>query len=98
MNQVFALTREFSRDVTAAMLVSLSKGMAAMLVSPTNLPGIELCSYANVFFCFWLKNTVVDHVCKNTLLEWLLIFSSFSYNYVLLLFLVSNFAISHFYL
>ena len=26
----------FSRDVTAAMLVSLNKGTAALLVSPTN--------------------------------------------------------------
>ena len=44
--------RVFSRDVTAAMLVSLNKGTAAMLVSPTNPPGIELYSYANVFFSF----------------------------------------------
>ena len=47
-----ALYRVFSRDVTAAMLVSLNKGVAAMLVSQTNPPGIELCSYGNVFFCF----------------------------------------------
>mgnify|MGYP006896105218 CR=1 FL=1 len=32
----------FSRDVTAAILVSLNKGTAAMLVSPTNPPRIEL--------------------------------------------------------
>ena len=38
----------FSRDVTAAMLVSLNKGKAAMLVSPINPPGIEFYSYANV--------------------------------------------------
>ena len=44
--------RVFSRDVTAAMLVSLHKGTAAMLVSPIKPPGIEPCSYANVFFCF----------------------------------------------
>ena len=34
------------------MLVYLNKGTAAMLVSPRNPPGIELYSYANVFFCF----------------------------------------------
>ena len=44
--------RVFSRDVMTAMLVSLNKGMAAMLVSQTNPPGIQLNSYANVFFCF----------------------------------------------
>ena len=34
--------RVFSRDVTAAMLVSLNKGKVAMVVSPTNHLGIEL--------------------------------------------------------
>ena len=47
--------RAFSRDVTAAMLVSLNKTTAAMLLSPINPPGIELYSYANVFFCFGWK-------------------------------------------
>ena len=37
-----ALNGVFSRNVTAAMLVSLNKGTAARLVSPTNPPGIEL--------------------------------------------------------
>ena len=37
-------------DVTAAMLVSLNKGTAAMLVSPTNPLGIELYSYARFSF------------------------------------------------
>ena len=46
--------RVFSRDVTAAMLVSLNKGTAAMLVSPINPQGIEFYSYANVSF-FWVK-------------------------------------------
>jgi len=46
------VNRVFSCDVTAAMLVSLNKGTAAMLVSPTNPLGIELYSYANVFFYF----------------------------------------------
>ena len=47
----------FSRDVTAAMLVS-----------PTNPQGIELHSYAEFFLCFWLKNMLSDHVGENTLL------------------------------
>ena len=47
--------RVFSRDVTAAMLVFLNKGTAAMLVSPTNSPGIELYSNAKVFFFFVKK-------------------------------------------
>ena len=42
----------FSRDVTAAMLVSLNKGMAAMLMFPTNPPGIKLFYHAKFFFCF----------------------------------------------
>ena len=42
-----------SHDVTAAMLVSLNKGTAAMLVFLTDPPGIpELYYHANVFFCF----------------------------------------------
>ena len=40
----------FSRDVMAAMLVFLNNGTAAMLVYPTNPPGIELYYDANVFF------------------------------------------------
>ena len=39
-----------SRDVTAAMLVSLNNGTAVMLVYPTNPPGIEL--YYNETFSF----------------------------------------------
>ena len=42
--------------------------MAAMLVSPTNPPGIELYSYAEFFLWFWLKNKLKDHVSENTLL------------------------------
>ena len=38
--------RVFSRDVTAATLVSLNKGTTVMLVSPTNPTGIELYFYA----------------------------------------------------
>ena len=44
--------RVFSRDVTAAVLVSLNNETAAMLVSSTNPSRTELYSYANVFFCF----------------------------------------------
>ena len=51
----------FSRDVTGAMLVSLNKGTAAMLVFPTNPLGIELYS-----LLFWLKNMLIDHVSENT--------------------------------
>ena len=39
-----------------------------MLVSPTNPAGIELYSYANAFFCFLLKNMLIDHVSENTLI------------------------------
>ena len=45
----------FSRDVTAAMLVSLNKGTAAMLASQLflrELNSILKHSEANVFFCF----------------------------------------------
>ena len=42
----------FSRDVTAAVLVSQNKEMAAMLASQTKPLGIELYFYANTFFCF----------------------------------------------
>ena len=51
----FALYIVFLRHVTVAMLVFLSKGRAAMLVSRVNLPEIQLYSYANVsffLFCF----------------------------------------------
>ena len=56
--------RVFSRDVTAAMFVSLNKGTAAMLVFPINPPGSEL---MQTFFLFWLKNMLIDHVSKNIL-------------------------------
>ena len=59
--------RAFSPDVTAAMLVSLNKGTASILVSPTIPPGIELYSYANLSFLFWLKNMLFDHMSENTL-------------------------------
>ena len=43
--------RVFSRDVTAAILVSQNNKTAAMLVSQTSPVGVELFSYANAFFC-----------------------------------------------
>ena len=44
--------RVFSHDITAPMLVSQNKEMAAMLVSQTKPLGIELYFYAKTFFCF----------------------------------------------
>ena len=41
----------FSRDVTAAILVSQNNETAAMLVSQTKPLGVELFSHANAFFC-----------------------------------------------
>ena len=48
----------FSRDVTVGKLASLTKRTVAILVSPTNPPGVEFYSYANVFFCLVEKH---DH-------------------------------------
>mgnify|MGYP006964537017 CR=1 FL=1 len=60
--------RMFSYEVAAAMLVSLNKGMAAMLVSPINPLGnywtIFLC---NGFLLFWFKNMLIDHLSENPL-------------------------------
>ena len=42
------LYRAFSHDITAVMLVFLNNGTAAMLVSPTNPPGIKLCYHVKV--------------------------------------------------
>ena len=42
--------RVFSRDVTAAMLVYLNNGTAAVLVYPTSPPGIELYYHVNDLF------------------------------------------------
>ena len=59
--------KEFSRDVTAAMMVSLNKGTATMLeVNSILMLKIELYSYAKVFFCFELKNVIIDHVSEST--------------------------------
>ena len=41
----------FSRDVTAAILVSQNDETAAMLVSETSPVGVELLYYVNAFFC-----------------------------------------------
>ena len=43
--------RLFSHDVTAAILVFQNNETSAMLVSQTNLLGVELFFYANAFFC-----------------------------------------------
>ena len=44
------LYRAFSHDVTAAILVSQNNETAAMLLSQTIPLGVELFTYANVFF------------------------------------------------
>ena len=41
----------FSHDVMAAILVSQNNETASMVVSQTNLLGVELFSYAKAFFC-----------------------------------------------
>ena len=43
--------RVFSHDVMVAILVSQNNETAAMLVFQTSSLGVELFSYANVFFC-----------------------------------------------
>ena len=53
------VNRAFSRDVTETMLVYLNNGTAAMLLYPTNPPGIELYCHANVFFCFGGKTRLL---------------------------------------
>ena len=52
--------------------MSLNKGTAAMLVSLTNPPGIEL-YYRKRFLLFWWKTKVTDHVSENTLQVFLLV-------------------------
>ena len=44
--------REFSHDVTAAMLLFQSNETAAMLVDQTSPVGVELFPYVNTSFCF----------------------------------------------
>ena len=66
-SDVIHLYGVFSRDVMAAMLVYLNNGTTAMLMCPTNPPGIELYDNANVFFCSGEKNKVTDPVNENTL-------------------------------
>ena len=50
IDSVLYLLRLFNSDVTAAILVSQNNETAAMLVSQTSPLGVELFSYANVFF------------------------------------------------
>ena len=59
----------FSPDVTAAMLVSWNKGTSAMLVSPTNPSGIELYSYANVFFFLVEKHAYWSREGKHSIVS-----------------------------
>ena len=67
----FALTpyRLFSRDVTGAMLVFLNNRTAAMLVSPTNVGGIEPLLSCKRFVLFRWKNKITDHVSENTVIQ-----------------------------
>ena len=49
-----AINAVFARGVTAAMLVSVNKETAAMLMAPTSPLGIELDFHAKIFFvCFF---------------------------------------------
>ena len=52
--KAFSLCRDraFSHDVTAAMLVYQNKETAATLAYQADPPRIDLCFYANTFFCF----------------------------------------------
>ena len=55
-----ACNRVFSCGIMAAVLVSLNKGTA-------NLPGIELCYHANIFFCFCgIKQDYRSHERKHS--------------------------------
>ena len=64
----FECSREFSRDVTSAMLMSRNKGSAAMLVSHLILREFNSTLMQNTFFLlFWLKNMLIHHLSKNTL-------------------------------
>ena len=57
----------FSPDVTTTMLVYLTSGNAAMLVSPTYPPGIELNYHANVFYFFGGKTRLLITSVKHSL-------------------------------
>ena len=47
-----AINAVFARGVTAAMLESVNKGTAALLMVPTSPLGIEIDFYAKFLFCF----------------------------------------------
>ena len=51
MVQVIYANRAFSHDVTAAILVFESNGMAPMLMYQDNPVEVELFSYLKTFFC-----------------------------------------------
>ena len=48
------------------VLVIVNNETAAMLVSLTNPPGVELFYHTKVFFLFPWKNKVTDQVSENT--------------------------------
>lgn len=60
------LHRVFSRDVTAAMLVTLNKEW-----QPCRCPQLILWEFNTIvmqmFSLFWLKNMITDHMGENTL-------------------------------
>lgn len=57
------LCKVISCVAMAAMLVSLNKETAAMLVSATNPQGIELCSYMQMLFCIgWKKFSLITRM------------------------------------
>ena len=60
------LHRVFSRDVTAAMLVTLNKEW-----QPCRCPQLILWEFNTIvmqmFSLFWLKNMITDHVGENTI-------------------------------
>ena len=63
----WTFNRMFSRDVTAAMLVSLNNGTAAMLLYSSRRIRARLS--CKCFLLFAWKNKVTDHVSENTLYE-----------------------------
>ena len=56
----------FSRDVRAAILVSLNKGMAACWCPQIILRELRSI-FMPTFLLSWLKNMLIDHEIENTL-------------------------------
>ena len=63
MDTTAVLYSWFSHDVTAAITVSPNNETAAILVSQSNRPGIELLLYKR-FLLFSLNNMAVDQVSE----------------------------------